>query len=745
MNSSSAAFERLHPELQRWIHRKQWPCLRPIQEEAVGPVLEAQSDVILSAATASGKTEAAFLPVLTSLANRPVQGSLGAICISPLKALINDQFDRLEELGTAVQVKVSRWHGDVPSSHKRKLVANPSGVLIITPESLEALFVRRGSQIRGLCEGLRYLIIDELHAFIGSERGRQLQSLLHRMELVLGRRVPRLALSATLGDLSLAAKFLRIGGEQSVLCIEDHETGQEVKLQVRGYRQRGVLGVSSSLDGKGRPKVLTEGEGRENSPGDTVEIARDLFDRLRGGHHLIFANTRSEVERFADLLRRLCDELGVPNEFWPHHGSLSKDLREEAESAINNRSRPTTLVATSTLELGIDIGAIESVAQIGTPPSVSALRQRLGRSGRQGEAAVLRIVIQEPEVTPQTSYQEALHPRLVQSVAMVELLIQGWVEPPTHEALHLSTLVQQVLSLLAQTGGANAREIWRGLCGAGPFSTVSQSLFQDFLRCLGRKDLITQDHTGELTLGFKGENLVDHYSFYSAFSSPEEYRLVSRGRTLGQLPIGFPLFPGLLLIFGGRRWRVVEVEETQKVVNLDPAVGGKTPQFAGSGGPLVHCKVREEMLSVFRGERTPAYLDSAARDLLAEARSWFERLALDRNGVLADGKSILVFPWAGDRVMGTLALLLNGVGLVVTQSGFVLEVQATDAEEVSNRLKKLAESPLPSAPVLAKQASNRTTEKFHPYLGDELLIEDYAAAYLDVEGAGRALRRLASL
>lgn len=420
MSTRSAAFERYHPRLQRWIVRQGWSDLRPIQERAAGAILDAGDDVILAAATAGGKTEAAFLPILTALAGDPPDSSLGALCVSPLKALINDQFGRLEELGKEVGVDVHRWHGDVSASRKRSVLDRPSGLLLITPESLEALFVRQGQRLPLILRHLRYIVVDELHAFIGSERGRQLQSLLHRVELGIRRPVPRVALSATLGDMGLAASFLRPRGGEKVVVLEDRETGQEVRLQVRGYRQRAIQPPNERHPGAEPP----------SRPGDAVDVARDLFSHLRGGHHLIFANSRAVVEEYADRLRRLSDQLGVPAEFQPHHGSLSKELREDAERAINDRSRPATLVATTTLELGIDVGSIESVAQIGTPPSVAALRQRLGRSGRQGGPAILRVSIQEPEITPKTPAADTLRPELVQTTAMVELLIEGWVEPP---------------------------------------------------------------------------------------------------------------------------------------------------------------------------------------------------------------------------------------------------------------------------------------------------------------------------
>jgi ATP-dependent Lhr-like helicase len=360
--------------------------------------------------------------------------------------------------------------------------------------------------------------VDELHAFLGTERGAQLQSLLHRVELAIRRRVPRIGLSATLGDLGLACEFLRPAEGAGVLRVESTANGQELRLQVRGYRRTPPRLTPSQIQARQAAGEAVELE--DAVAGDAFDIGRHLFEHLRGGHHLIFANARGRVEELADILRRLCDRHGIPNEFWPHHGSLSKELREDAEAAIKDRTQPATAVCTTTLELGIDVGAIGSVAQVGCPPSVASLRQRLGRSGRTGGPAVLRAYIQESQIEPSTPPHAALRVDLVETIAMIDLLLAGWCEPPNLRGLHLSTLVQQVLSLIAQHGAVRADQAWRALCASGPFSAVDNSLFARFLRSLGRHDLIQQDRSGEVVLAAAGERIVNHHSFYAAFTTP---------------------------------------------------------------------------------------------------------------------------------------------------------------------------------------------------------------------------------
>ena len=691
--------------------------------------------MIIAAGTARGKTEAAFLPILSRISRQPGAG-IRALCVSPLKALINDQFRRLEDLCGELHVPLYRWHGDVPAGFKRKLLKHPEGILVITPESLEALFVLHGSQIGSLFAGLSYCVIDELHAFLGTERGRQLQSLLHRLEIVLDRRVSRIGLSATLGDMGLACEFLRSGGGAAVRSVVSNESGQEVRIQVRGYRLAAALRLPLAGGEEDR-----EEETVEESEND-IEIAKHLFTTLRGGHHLVFANSRAVVEQYADRLRHLCKDLDVPNEFWPHHGNLSKALREETEAAIKDRSRPATAICTMTLELGIDIGAIESIAQVGPPSSVASTRQRLGRSGRQGGPAVLRAYVQEREVQRDASPNVALRVDLVQTIAIIQLLLAGWCEPPERGALHLSTLVQQILSLVAQYGAVRAEPAWVELCRQGPFSAVSRAQFAAVLRSLASQLLIQQDHSGELVLAQVGERIVNHYGFYAAFTSPEEFRIVAAGRTLGSMPIQASLTLGSFLIFGGRRWKVVGIDAEQKTIDVCPATGGRLPMFDHVDLPPVHDRVRREMFALLGSTAVAPYLDRRARELLQEGRDNFARFGLAEAHLLAWGDATLVFLWCGDRILDTLVLWFQALGITAHRARITLFLPQISMVDADKLLRRLADEKPPAGIELARTVSNLRREKFHPYLSDELLAEDYAVARLDVLGAREAIHRL---
>ena len=731
----SSGFQRLHPGVQKWIWQQQWPTLRPIQELAIQPILTGKQDVIISAATAGGKTEAAFLPIFSRLMEETGPG-IGALCVSPLKALINDQFRRLSEIGELLEIAVTPWHGDIDAGRKKRLLKQPSGILIITPESLEALFVRHGSDMAAVFQGLNYLVIDELHAFIGSERGKQLQSLMHRVEQVIRRRIPRIGLSATIGDMELAAEFLRPSKAAQVKLILSEEEGQEIQIQVRGYRK-----AKPNLDKALNLDPEAESDEADDSQ-DEMDIAAHLFRVLRGDTNLIFINRRSDVESYTDRLRRLSEQQRVPNEFLPHHGSLSKDIREEAEQALK-AGKPTNVICTTTLEMGIDVGAVKAIAQVGPPFSVSSTRQRLGRSGRKGsDPAIIRFYITEPEVTPTTSKTDTLHPALVQTIAIINLMVfERWCEPPIVTKLHLSTLIQQVLSLIAQYGGINALQLHQVLCETGAFQQVSQERFVKLLRQLGAQDLIQQTHDGVLILGLKGERLVNHYSFYTAFKTPEEYRIVTRGKTLGTLPIDSPLFEGMFMIFAGRRWKVLSVDAERKVVDVARAAAGRVPKFSSAGG-FIHDKIRQEMSRIYRSDEIPVFLDRTARDLLQEGRENFLRLALDKCYLVRDGKHTLLFCWMGSQIINTICLLLRTQDLAVGSDGLAIIVRDISPERLLERLKALVRMGPADTVELAAIVEDKIMEKHDCFLSEELLCWNYASSYLATTRAWETLKKI---
>lgn len=740
MSTESSSFFLLDERIQRFIWAEGWESLRDAQEAAIPLIVNADRDVIVAAATATGKTEAAFLPALTHLLHAGTSGLI--VYISPLKALINDQFGRLDRLCEQLEIPVWPWHGDISSSTKARFRSKRHGVLLVTPESLEAMLCLRGTSVAAVFEQLAYFVVDELHAFIGAERGKQLQALMHRIDRVLGRAVPRIGLSATLGDMRLAAEFLRPGKGTAVSMVESKTGGTELRVLVKGYEEPLAVERDEAAE-------ATDSDQAEEPPEPVTPaaIASHLFKSLRGSNNLVFPNSRREVERYTYLLGQMAEQNQVPNEFWPHHGSLSKEIRSETEAALKQSERPASAICTNSLELGIDIGAVKSVAQIGAPPSVASLRQRLGRSGRRkGEPAVLRGYCIEHAVGPGASLGTELRLGTLQMTAMVSLLFEGWFEPPRASGEHLSTLVQQVLSHIAQNGGAAIGQLYGLMCHPeAPFAGLSKDAFAELIRHLGQKELVMQESSGLLLHGRIGERLVNHYDFYAAFAAEEEFRIVAGGRPLGTLPVSQVLSIGQRILFAGKTWLVDEVDDQRKTIFVVRSGGGTPPLFSGGTG-RTHTRVRQRMRELLEShDRPPSYLDETAARFLLEARSHYASRHLAEEILLDQGRQALLLTWLGDAANEALACILMRRGFIAAASGPGVEVHKGErsAEDILDALVDAAVDDAPPVDLLLADVRNLQREKWDWALPDSLLRRAYASLCLDLDEALLWARRLA--
>nr|WP_246394528.1 DEAD/DEAH box helicase [Microbulbifer rhizosphaerae] len=714
--------------------------MRDAQEAAIPLVLQAEHDVIVAAATASGKTEAAFLPALTHLLQADRGGLI--VYVSPLKALINDQFGRLERLCERLEIPVWPWHGDISSSRKARFLTKPEGVLLITPESLEAMFCNRGTAVAAIFAHLHYVVIDELHALIGEERGKQVQSLLHRIEVAIRRRVPRIGLSATLGDMGLAAEYLRPGEGTQVAIVHSEDTETELRILVKGYENL----VETRL----MPEDKVYSEEPEESEDDELSAPRlislHLFNVLRGSNNLIFPNSRREVERYTHLLAEQSTRLRVPNEFYPHHGSLSKEIREETEMALKQNEHPATAICTNTLELGIDIGAVKSIVQIGTSPSVASLRQRLGRSGRRrGEPAILRAYCIEEALSSRPTIESALRLGTVKMAAMISLLLEGWFEPPRTAGAHFSTLVQQILSAIAQYGGLAVGQLYNLLSSEkAPFPAVSKNDFVALVRAMGKEELLMQDSSGVLLHGQLGEKFVNHYTFYAAFPDEEEYRIVTGGKALGTLPVDQMLIDGQRILFAGKTWLIEEIDEEKKTIYVKRASANQPPLFKGEGG-RTHTQVRQRMRELLASGERLVFLDKEAHRFLDEGRENYARHQMAMKTLHNEGRSVRLFTWLGDAGNEALACLLTNRGFQALHGELGVEVRKENdmtAEDIANALYDVAlDGPL-EAEELLKGAKNLAREKWDWVLPENLLARGYASNYLDLNEAMNWLRQM---
>ncbi len=728
----TSGFDLLHPAVQRRLWEMKWTSLRPIQDMAIAHILGRRGDCVIGAPTAGGKTEAAFLPILSLIAEEPLPGAR-AVYIGPLKALINDQFRRVEELCSRMEMPVHRWHGDVGETQKKAFLTRPSGVLLITPESLEAMFVLRPTQMTALFQRLAFVVIDELHAFIGSVRGAQLQSQLWRLRKRTGSDPARVGLSATLGEPGAACAWIRPDGPDAAY-LTDNEAERRVAIRVKAYRAQAPAPPAS---------------GNQQDP-MARELARDILLACHDKTNLVFANAKSEIEELADCMTTEAKAMGLRNEVLVHHGSLAKEQREYAEARLRG-DLPCSAVCSNTLEMGIDIGEIDTVVQVAAPLSVSSLVQRLGRSGRgeQG-AAVLRAFLVERAPDGRSTAWDGLCLDLVRGVSVIELMIgrPQFLEPPTVGAPQLSTLVHQLLSTLAETGGLPAGDLYERLMACRAFARLTQTDFATLLRALGANELIEQMAEGDIVLGVRGQKLCDHYSFYAAFVSPDEFRVLWRTDEIGTLPATMLPPQGDSFLLGGRRWLAQDIDAERREVHVVPGKGRRKPCF-GSLSANIHPRIHGMMKEILLGTEVPAYLDETARSILATARTTAHQLADFKpplQGSEEPGRTRL-FLWAGTRVQRTFHLLFRGLSIPVEDHEVGLDVSASLAD-VTEALTAFANQPgdgLALAEVAESELCARVAgDKYDWTLPDALWRRAFVADRLDLAGATAMARLLAA-
>lgn len=715
-------FDRLHPEIRRWIWEQQWEELRDVQDRAISAVLGNDSDVLIAAATAAGKTEAAFLPVLTAVADREERG-FSILYVSPLKALINDQFRRLDQLCERLGIETVRWHGDAPQSAKDRARKNPHGAILITPESIEAMLIRRPGDALKMLGALDFIVIDELHAFMKGPRGLHLSSLLRRLDAITGKRARRIGLSATIGDLNKAAAWMNPEQPESVSIVESASDAPELRLQIRAYSDPVDVDDTDGLEVDGKPIALDF-------------IADHIFKNLRGSNNLVFAGSRRRVESLADRLRARSEKADVPNEFYPHHGSLSKDLREDLEARLKKAELPTTGVATTTLELGIDIGSVTSVAQIGAPRSIASLRQRLGRSGRRrGMPAVLRIYVRERNVGLDSDPLDRLRLEVVRAVASVRLMIEKFVEPPVGETAVATVVLHQTLSLITQLGGARADKLYAMACGAGPLSAFAKTDYIALLRAMATPELalIEQAPDGTIMLGKEGERLTAARDFYAIFATDQEWKLITGGRTLGTIPISNPVGVGGIVSFAGQRWKISTVDDPAKVLEVVRHASGKIPKFDSLANEPVHDRLAGMMRNVLLADDVPSYLEAQAAEYLFSARETFQELALEEAHLLAAGRDTHILTWTGTAMNSVLAFAISAAGLDCEVLDIGVTVLDTAPNTVFAILQQIAEVPPPIEDI-ADFVEGLRTEKFDELIPEQMLRQLWANGHREQAG-----------
>ncbi|MDR3231641.1 MAG: DEAD/DEAH box helicase [Synergistaceae bacterium] len=706
----AGAFEKLHPLVRRKLYDMRWTELRPIQVRTIEAFFSHDRHLILAAETASGKTEAAFLPILSRmLATREREKGLRALYVSPLRALINDQFRRLDDLCERMDIPVFKWHGDVPAQPKKKFLSNPQGLLLITPESIESLFINHSEHMGHLFKNTSWAVLDEIHAFTGTERGVHLLSLLARIDRTRSRPMRRLGLSATLGDFEASKKWLNSRSPADVDVVFPEEETKEIFYRMKGY------------------EVGTEGS-RSPWVGDMI--------RLFPSTSLIFVNSKTMLEHLAYTIQRAVEKKKLPDRYRVHHGSLSRAEREDTEDALKTQNGIVTFCS-STLELGIDVGNVARVGQFGAPWSVSALRQRLGRSGRRdGESSAMVMFIADRAFGPDASVVRKIHPELLQAIAMSELMFERWSETPDVERPHYSTLAQQCLSVVAEKGGASAATLYDILVARGAFPDVSRAAFAELLKSLGAHDLLDQTGEGDLVMGMAGERIVRNYEFYSAFTAPKQITVVHRGHAIGSIFLALDMIPEGFILLAGKRWKIRVIDLEKGTIDVDPAEGGKAPPFGGDDGPEIHSRVRRKMFEVLTGNAAPAYLDDGTLKMLSDARRVAAEARMAESPLVEEKRNLLWFPWKSSAVHRTLHAMALIAGMEVEDRSIALEFKRTTPTELREAYLPFLETPPTAARIVEKfELAGRGKEKYDRFLPAEYLLQAFERQYLDVNGA----------
>ncbi|MFT3952638.1 MAG: DEAD/DEAH box helicase [Oscillospiraceae bacterium] len=720
-------FERLAPYIQNYIYAEGWEELRDIQVAACAAVFDSVENLLLSSGTASGKTEAAFLPVLTKLDENPSR-SVGVLYISPLKALINDQFKRLDFLLLESGLPVYKWHGDASQTQKNKLVKNPCGILQITPESLESLLIRKRGACLKLFSDLRFVIIDEVHYFMRDARGVQVLCLLERLQKLTGVIPRRIGLSATLGDVQTAKDWLNAGTGRGCLA----PVGEAAKQKMRVLVERFV-----------KLSTNERGDSMQNSNAAHYEF---LYQMTLDKKTIIFTNSREETEFVLANLRQIALKNKTTDVYRVHHGNISSVLREQAEDEMKLSEDKIVTGATVSLELGIDIGSLDQVVQIGTPASVSSFAQRLGRCGRRGQ--VPQIIFSFIDDVTATASQ-ALGPinwGFLRLIAIIELYTKArWLEPLAPEKFPFSLLYHQTMSHLLSVGESAPEQLFSAVLGLKSFAEIPREDYALLLRHLIDIKHIEKLEDGGYVVGRAGEKIVNDFHFLAVFKVPEYYLVKDENRAIGTVDKIFPVQTRFAL--AGRTWETVEINEKAKVIFVKLVPGISTVDWDVDFEAELHTVVVRKIRDVLKCDDSYPYLTESCKSRLAEIR-YLARGAgiLDNRVTRLSENKYAVFPWIGTRQLYTLHYALRKRGFkskIPWRLSVFLEISFASNEAKSEAmleevLDEIAAFSLTERD-LALPEEIAIDHKFNEFIPPELLRKQFVNDFLDLEGLGAAM------
>lgn len=584
-----SSIKLLSDKMQERIADFGWYELTDIQEKTIPLVINSDKHLIIEAETASGKTEAVFLPMLSLVENNSnYRDEVKILYISPLKALINDQFKRVYKLAEEMNIRITKWHGDVNSNLKKNFLDNPSGILQITPESIEAFMINRPEKIKDVFKGVEYIVIDEIHSFIGQDRGYHLQSLLFRLGKYFNK-IPRVfGLSATIDGIDLIKEWI---------CNDISKV---------------ELVSSSILSKKTFYNIMHFDNADDSDNAVNPVIIDDILKLTENNKAIVFCNSREKVE---SVTYSLNEKLGY-KKFYAHHSYIDKSLREEIENLVKE-DESVCIVSTSTLELGIDIGSVDLVIQLDSTFTVSSLKQRIGRTGRRkNQNRISQIYTEEPE-------------SLLLSATTIELMKQGKVEKPVISYKNYDYLFQQILSMIVENNGIRVEQLIPEINNNPVFNKLNNHSIVLLLKYMISKNIISSlDSTSELVLGYEGEKIVHNKNFYAMFESEEPYEVMYDTKKIG-------LYDEYktkdqVIVLSGRSWIVTSTIPENRKIYVEPFNKYVLPRFEPSIGERSEL-VRNELFNFLNNKLIPSYVNEYGIEIIRKYEEPYSRINLKAN------------------------------------------------------------------------------------------------------------------
>lgn len=713
-------FERLAPYIQDYICREDWHDLRKIQIDACEVILDSDCNLLLSSGTASGKTEAAFLPTLTDIYYKPSR-TVGILYISPLKALINDQFERIDYLLLEGNIPVCKWHGDASRTAKNKMLKKPQGVLQITPESMESLLINRQNDCIRLFSDLRFIIIDEVHYFMNTARGIQLLCQLERLQRLTENIPRRIGLSATLGDCSAAEEWLNSGSGRQCITPEPSHEKRKIKIAMEYFEQN---------------SDMTDDEQESEDKSQFEFIYKNTLNKKC----IIFCNSRHEVEFTIANLRKLALKNRTKDVYRVHHGSISAVIREDTEKEMKNSEQSVITGATVTLELGIDIGSLDMVVQIGAPFSVSSFTQRLGRCGRRGQTASLLFTFADDKKTASDSFAE-MNWELLRAIAVLQLYLEenGWVEPIYSSKLPYTLLYHQTMAYLLSNGDVKASMLAQKMLSLTPFRAISQEDYKILLKHLLKTGHIEKTECGGLIIGEAGERVVNNFEFYSVFESSREYLVKYENEAIGTIDAFVPV--GCRFSLAGKAWECAEVDNSSSTIFVKPADGIARNKWSGSSERCLHTKVLRKMREILSGNDDYRYMLPECTKKLEAMRDFAACSGFTEKSVtkVSDNR-YMIFPWVGTKQLCALYFALDIKGLKVIMDEYApyyLEVVTEKScDQLIEAIKSILQEPVDKYNFNIPDEA-QIPYKYNNFIPKELLRKQFIEDYIDIEGLKR--------